>query len=133
MIREQISKLIQDAHDGNESAAKAFAILKEIKDVTESGLKILMDPARIEALEFNKDEVYYGGKWEIRNTATYLELDKDDVFVNLNKSALARKKDLNQAWKAKQEGKFYATDQGEEIPVLPVKTPSKQTLIFKRS
>jgi hypothetical protein len=130
-LREQISQLIQDAHDGNESAAKAYAILKELKDVTESGLKVIMDEALAEAREFNKGDVYYGGLWEVRRTATYLDFSKDEVFTNWNKLASDRKKELNQAWKAKQEGKFYVTDEGEEIPILPVKTPSKETLIYK--
>ena len=131
LLREQISKMIQDAHDGNESAAKAYAMLKEIKDTIESGLKVILDNAMTEAREFNKNEIYYGGIWEIRRTATYLDFSQDEVFVNLNNAASKRKKDLNQAWKAKQDGKFYATDQGEEIPVLPVKTPSSETLVFK--
>lgn len=131
MIREQISQLIQDVMDGNESAAKAYSMLKDIASVTESGTKVILDAALQEAREFNKGEVYYGGVWEVRNTATYLDFSKDDIFTNLNQSALARKKDLNQAWKAKQDGKFFATEDGEEIPVLPVKTPSKETLIYK--
>lgn len=131
LIREQISKLIQSVHDGDESAARAYAFLKQIKSVTESGLKVIQDAAMIESREFNKNEVYYGGVWEVRNTPTYLDFSKDPIYVKLNESTLLRKKDLNQAWKAKQEGKIYATDEGEEIPVLPVKTPAKETLIYK--
>ena len=131
MIRDQISQLIQDVHDGSESACKAYSLLKELQIVIESGLKVIQDPAMQEARDFNKNDVYYGGTWEFRNTGTYLDFSKDEVYVNLNQAASSRKKDLNQAWKAKQEGKFFATDEGEEIPVLPVKTPSKEILIFK--
>lgn len=131
LIKEQVSKLIQEAYDGNESAAMVYSMLKEIKDVAESGLKVILDGALTEAREFNKGDVYFGGVWEIRRTATYLDFTKDDLYTELNNNASARKKDLNQAWEAKQEGKFFATSQGEEIPVLPVKTPSKETLIYK--
>ena len=131
MIREQISQIIQDVHDGNESACKGYAMLKELQSVIESGLKVILDPAMVEARDFNKGDTYFGGTWEYRNSPTYLDFSKDDLYQSLNSAASARKKDLNQAWKAKQDGKFYATDEGEEIPVLPVKTASKETLIFK--
>jgi hypothetical protein len=128
---EKIGIMVQSAIDGEESAAEVYALLKQIVDRATAGLKVIQDGALAEAREFNKNETYYGGVWEVRNTPTYLDFSKDEVFTNLNQSALKRKKDLNQAWKAKQDGKFYATDEGEEIPVLPVKTPSKETLIFK--
>ena len=132
MIREKISQLIQDVHDGNESACKAYALLKDLQVIIDAGLNVIQTAAMQEAREFNKNEVYYGGIWEYRNTPTYLDFSKDEVFVKLSESASKRKKKLNDAWKANKEGQgFFDKETGEEIPILPVKTPSKEILIFK--
>ena len=132
MIRSQISQLIQDAYDGNESAAKAFAELKELKTVIDAGLKVIEDAAKIEAREFNKGEIYYGGSWEFRSSGVTLDFTKDETYTKLNTAALARKKDLNAAWKAHENGKgFFDNESGEELPILPVKIPAKESLIFK--
>ena len=131
MIKQQISQLIQDAHDGNESAAKTYAMLKEIQSVIESGLKVISSGALDEARQFNKGDVYYGGVWEVRNTPVYLDFSKDQIFTSLNSSAQARKKLLNQAYKQQEGQAFFDKESGEEIPILPVKTASKETVIFK--
>ena len=85
-----------------------------------------------QAREFNKEDTYYGGTWQLKSTPTYLDFSKDETYVNLNQSALSRKKDLNQAWKASQTGKgFFDSETGEQMPVLPVKTPAKEIVVFK--
>jgi len=85
-----------------------------------------------EARQFNKGEKYYGGTWEFRSSGVTLDFTKDETYTKLNTAALARKKDLNAAWKAHQSGKgFFDQDSGEEMPILPVKIPAKESLIFK--
>lgn len=131
-VQEQVSIMVQSVIDGNESACEVFAILKNLKVQIESGLKIITDPAMEEAREFNKGENYFGGTWEYRSSPTYLNLDEDETYVSLANDLSVRKKDLNNAWKANQTGKgFFDSGSGEQIPVLSVKTPAKEGLIFK--
>ncbi len=132
LIEEIVSKMIKSVIDGEESACEIYSILKNLKVQIESGLKIITDPAMEEAREFNKGEKYFGGTWEFRSTQTYLNLDEDDTYVLLSNDLSLRKKDLNNAWKANQTGKgFFDSNSGEQIPVLSVKTPAKEGLIFK--
>ena len=133
LVKNQISELVQSVMDGNSSACEAYALLKDLKPLIESGLKVIEDGAMIEAREFDKGEKYFGGVWEFRSTATYLDFSKDEVYTNLNQSALSRKKELNEAFKASQTGKgFFDSETGEEVPILPVKTPAKEILIYKQ-
>ena len=131
-IRKQISQLIQDVMDGNESACQTHSILKELEQTIESGLKVIQGEVMNEARDYEKGEVYHGGTWTFRNTATYLDFSQDNVYTDLNGQASARKKELNAAWKASQSGKgFFDSETGEEVPILPVKTPAKEIIVFK--
>ena len=132
LLKEQVSKMVQDVMDGNESACKVHALLKGVKATIKAGLNVIQGEALNEAREFNKEDTYYGGTWQLKSTPTYLDFSQDETFVSLNKSALSRKKDLNQAWKASQTGKgFFDSETGEEVPILPVKTPAKEIVVFK--
>ena len=131
MIRKQISQLIQDVMDGNESACEAHSILKELEQTIESGLKVIQGEVMNEARDYEKGEIYHGGTWTFRSTATYLDFSQDQIYTDLNQSALARKKVLNNAFKNKEGQAFFVKETGEEIPILPVKTPAKEIIVFK--
>ena len=132
LIRQQISGIIQDVVDGNASACEAHSILKELEQVIKSGITVIQPDVLNEARDFNKGEVYYGGVWEVKGTPTYLDFSKDEMFVNLNKSALSRKAALNNSYKSALKGQTIVDEAtGEQVPVLPVKTPSKEIAIFK--
>ena len=132
-INTQVSSITQAVIDGETSACEAHVLLKELQSLIESGLKVIQPEVLNEAREFNKGEINFGGVWEVRNTATYLDFSQDEMYVSLNDAFSIRKKDLNAAWKAKQNGKgFFDSDTGEEIPILPVKTASKEIVIFKQ-
>ena len=97
-----------------------------------AGLNVIKDGAIDEARDFNKGEKYYGGTWEVRNTPVYLDYSGDVVYTDLSSQASKRKLDLNQAFKMAQDSKtFFDNDSGEEIPIMPVKTPSSQIVVFK--
>ena len=130
-VKEQISIMVQSVIDGEISACEVYSILKNLKVQIDSGLKIITDPAMDEAREFNKGEVYFEGTWEFRSTQTYLYFDDDSIYVDLKNAMSERKKELNESWKANQKGKLYVDSDGEQIPVLSVKTPAKEGLIFK--
>lgn len=133
-MKNQISQLIQDVVDGYESAAKTYIFLKELLELCENGLDEIKDIVLEEAKMFDKGQLYYGGTWQIRYTPTYLHYDQDKIYSELYKKLSSRKKELNQAWKAKHEGKgFFDCDTSEIIPILPVKTPGKEIVIFKKS
>lgn len=131
-MRDQISTMIQSVVDGNASACEVHSILKNLQSVIEIGLKVIQGGVIEEAREFNKGESYFNGTWEIRNTPTYLDFSKDEVFMSLNKAALARKKELNDSYKASVNNKgFFDESTGEQIPVLPIKSPSKEICVYK--
>ena len=124
--------MIQDVMDGNESACEAHSILKELEQTIESGIELIRNDVMNEARDFEKGEAYFGGTWQFRNGTTYLDFTKDDIYTNYASQASERKKELNAAWKAKQSGKgFFDSETGEEVPVLPVKTPAKEIIVFK--
>ena len=131
-LRETVSQMVQDVCDGNESACKAHAILKGVEATIKAGLNVIQSEAIIEAHEFDKGETYYGGTWQLKSTPTYLDFTKDETYQILYDKARSRKADLNAAYKAKQSGKgFFDSETGEEMPILPVKTPAKEIVVFK--
>ena len=126
------NQLIQDVMDGNESACQAHSMLKEIETTLKAGLNVIQGEVMNEARDLTPKDIYFGGVWEFRNTPTFLDFSKDDIYVDLNSKASERKKELNAAWKASQTRKgFFDSNTGEEIPVLPVKTPAKEIIVFK--
>lgn len=130
-IRKQISSAIQEVVDGNESPCKIYAMLKDLETVIKSGLEVIKSGAIDEASTYNKEQMYFGGYWEVRNTGTTLDFLADPEFQSLDAAVKARRALLTTAWKAKQNGNFFATQEGEEIPVVPVKKPGGQTVVFK--
>lgn len=131
-MKEQISSMIQAAIDGESSCCEIHTQLKEIETLVKSGLKLIKSGAVCEAREFDKHERYYGGIWQIRSSATLLHYEDDKEYTGYAELASDRKKLLNNAWKQKNEGKgFFITEEGEDVPVLRVKTPGTESAIFK--
>ena len=106
-MQEQISTMIQAAYDGEASACEVHAELKRIESQVKAGIEILKSAVLDEARSFNKTETYYGGKWQIKTTPPVLDYSEDKLYVELNSSASARKKELTMAWKAFNEGKGF--------------------------
>ena len=130
-LKEKVSVMVQSAIDGEVSACEVYSILKNLKAQIDSGLEVITDEAMNEARDFNKGEVYFNGLWEFRSSQTYLNFTEDSFYTDLSTSLSERKKELNDAWKANQSGKLIVDSEGEQIPVLSVKTPAKEGLIFK--
>ncbi len=131
-MKEQLAKMIQAAIDGKASCCEVHVKLKELETVIESGIKLIKSGAVSESRNFDKGERYFGGTWQIRSSATLLYYEDDQEYRDYSELTSARKKLLNQAWKAKNEGiGFFKSDEGEEIPVLKVKTPGTESAIFK--
>ena len=131
MIQEQISTMVQNAIDGEVSAAEVFATLKAIEAQVKHGIGAVKESAILEAENFNKEEKYYGGKWEIRNGVTTLNFKCDKEFTHLDAALKMRKKDLTNAWKMKQEGKGFFDETGEVVPIVEVKSYGDKVLVFK--
>ena len=131
-MKDQLTKMIQAAVDGESSCCEVHAELKAIETIIKSGIKLIKSGAVDEARDFDKGERYYGGTWQIRSSATLLHYEDDQEYNDLNEKASARKKLLNAAWKHKNEGKgFFVNKDGELTPVLKVKTPGTESAIFK--
>ena len=132
LLKEQVSKMIQSVMDGNESACQAHALLKGVEATIKAGLNVIQGEAINEAHTFDKGEIYYGGTWQLKSTPVYLDFSKDETYQNLFDKARDRKADLNAAYKAKLSGKgFFDSETGEQTPILPVKTPAKEIVVFK--
>ena len=131
-MKDQLTKMIQAAVDGEASCCEVHAELKAIETIIKSGIKLIKSGAVDEAREFDKGERYYGGIWQIRSSATLLHYEDDEPYKEYSELASNRKKLLNSAWKQKNEGLgFFVSEDGEEIPVLKVKTPGTESAIFK--
>jgi hypothetical protein len=58
--------------------------------------------------------------------------EDDQEYTDFAELASNRKKLLNNAWKHQNEGKgFFITQEGEQVPVLRVKTSGTESAIFK--
>ena len=130
-LKEKVSTMVQSVIDGESSACEVYSILKNLKAQIDAGLKVITDEAMNEARDFNKGEIYFNGLWEFRSSQTYLNYNEDTTYAYLTGDLSLRKKDLNDAWKANQNGKIIVDSDGEQVPVLSVKTPAKEGLIFK--
>ncbi len=130
-MKEQLSTMIQAAIDGEVSCCEVHTQLKEIETLVKSGLKLIKSGAVAEARDFDKEERYFGGTWQIRSSATILHYEDDKEYSDYSKFASIRKKLLNEAWKKKNQGIGFFDEDGEEIPVLRVKTPGTESAIFK--
>ncbi|MEE9573615.1 MAG: hypothetical protein V3W20_11245 [Candidatus Neomarinimicrobiota bacterium] len=124
--------MIEAAVNGDVSCCEVHADLKQFETIIKAGLKVIKDGAVSEAREFDKGDRYYGGTWQIRASATLLQYDDDQTYKDFAAHASERKKLLNAAWKHKNEGHgFFVTEDGEEMPILKVKTPSSEAAIWK--
>ena len=112
-MKNQLTKMIQAAVDGEASCCEVHAELKAIETIIKSGIKLIKSGAVEEAREFDKGERYYGGVWQIRSSATLLHYEDDEPYKEYSALASDRKKLLNSAWKAKNEGIGFFSEDGE--------------------
>ena len=128
---EIISKAVQSVIDGEESACKIYALLKNLSVQIASGLKVIQSPVMEEAREFNKDEKYFGGAWSFSSTGNTLNYSDDPIFNELKEKLADRQEDLKNAFTANQKGLgFHDGDSGELIPVVSIKKVSVETIKF---
>ena len=130
LLKETVSKMIQDAYDGNESACKVYALLKDLSTQITSGLKVIQDPAMEEAREFNKGEPYFGGMWSFSSTGNTLNYSDDPIFNELKEKLADRQEDLKNAFTANQKGLGFHDNSGELIPVVGIKKVSVETIKY---
>jgi hypothetical protein len=105
---------------------QAMALEKLAKEV-KSRVK---DFATDEASNYNKvDSVFNGAKFSVSQSPTSLHYNSDDEYRRLENELKARKEKLKEAFDMKQKGNVLIDKvTGEEIPVVPIKKFSEQTI-----
>ncbi len=128
MIEEIKNKI----ETGDISFSEAFSLIYlEIKNLEKFKEEIYSD-ATEEVREFNKDEKYYGFKWEVRRGKVTYDFEKDEEYKDLNDKVKSRRKDLTQACKMAENNKvFFDGGSGEQIEAVPIKSVSKDVITFK--
>jgi len=124
--------LLEQYESGELSAPEAFIeasqMIKLYSDIKDKIYEKAVEVAR----EFNKDEQYYGMNWEIRGGKTTYDFEKSETFRNANSELKKVKADLTAATKAKESGKgFFDQESGDVMETVPIKSVSRDVLIFK--
>jgi len=118
--------------NGDITFSEAFSLIYlEIKSLEKFKEEIYSD-ATEEVREFNKNEKYHGFKWEVRRGKVTYDFEKDEEYNALNDKVKSRRKDLTIACKMAEFNKvFFDGDTGAQIDAVPIKSVSKDVIIFK--
>ncbi len=128
---EIISKAVKSVIDGEESACEVYAMLKNLSVQIASGLELIKDEAMTEAMEFNKDEKYFGGMWSFSSTGNTLNYEDDPIFKELKHLVSDRQLILKNAFIANNKGCLTIDQEtGEEIIIVSIKKVSQETIKF---
>jgi hypothetical protein len=128
---ETLEQLLQDVKNGNESALKAYAILKK----TEDSIKTMIDEVKEQALQeaaqhSEKTFSDHGYIFEKRNGSARYSFKHIEEWNNLKEEIKQLETRSKQAYSSYQKGMLSATTDGEEIE-LPVVTFTSDVLIVK--
>lgn len=127
-IEENINHVTQAIQDGWIDALKAHLYFKAVKKLAESVEKNTLSDAITEADKYGSDNQLYGAEFNIQGTSETLDYEQDEEYRQLNEALKRRKQLLNDAYKASRAGVAMVDDSGEQLPVVPVKKPSGQTI-----
>jgi len=130
MHLDSIKQLVQDVIDGNESALKAFAIIKKQSKQIDVCLKAVEKVALEEAQTYEKNFELHGFEFEQRNGSRRFDF-KGIAEWTAKKAELSAIEDRARAAYSAYEQKLNTADQDGEVVELPVVTYSKASLIVK--
>lgn len=129
--RDTLSQLVQDVEDGNESALKAFAILKKQADF----IKQCID--QIEPIAFDEAERYgektfedHGYKFEIRKGGAMWSFKNCPNWVQKKEELQNVEKMLKAAAESHEFG-TTSVDENGEVLTLPEKSYRKDSIVVK--
>lgn len=127
------SQLVQDVLDGNESALKAFTVLKEAKDHLDKCLEEIKDGAMEEANSFGEKRFSKDGyEFEIRKGGTYYDFKPCKSWAAKNEELKQLEEYLKQAAKSTMIGQT-PVDKFGEIIELPTVLERADSLIIKKA
>ena len=128
---EQLELLLKDVENGNESALKAYAILKKAED----SIKKMIDTVKEQALEEASNHAEktfsdHGFIFERRNGSARYSFKHIEEWNNLKEEIKQLETRSKTAYSNYNKGMMTATIDGEEIE-LPVVTYTSDVLIVK--
>lgn len=124
-FQHQVHTIVAAVKEGEIDPLKAYASFKGIGNTVKDATPELEKEAMIEADKYGKTFQLNGVEFAFRNGSQTLDYGKDPVWVELKEKLDARQELLKVAFK--QKGVFY-DDEGIEIPKVPVKTFTKDSL-----
>lgn len=131
MTLEELDQIIQDVKNGNESALKAYAVLKKAEDSIKTMIEEVKEQALSEAAQHpEKTFSDHGYIFERRNGSARYSFKHIEQWNNLKEEIKQLETRSKTAYSNYNKGMMTATTDGEEIE-LPVVTYSSDVLIVK--
>jgi len=132
MNLEQFTQLVQDVHDGNESALKAYAIINDSIKLLTSCKKEIEEAAKKEGSTYGaKTFNEYGYVFEMRNGGRVWDFKHLDEWQQANVKKKAIEEKYKTAFNAKANGFSGLNEETGEIIELPKVSYKSDSLIVK--
>lgn len=124
-----------DIESGNGKALNAYIQAKALDELSKKIIDRIKNLAINEAENYSKSEsTLNGASFTLSSSPVNLDFEADNEYRQLNEALKKRRAELTDAHKANIKGQIIVNENGEAIPVVPVKKES-ETIIkisFKR-
>lgn len=130
--QDELALLVQQTEDGDCSALRSYAKLKELAELTSDAIKQIEPLALAEAETYGaKSFEAHGIRFELRNGATRYSYKGITEIDTLEAELKEAKEKYKQAFIARMKNLTAVTEDGE-ILQMPTVTYSKDSLIVKK-
>lgn len=127
-----ISQLVQDVHDGNESPLKAYGIIKEVQKYVETCVKEIESSALNEAQRWDEKQFDTDGfHFEKRNGSARYDFSGIEEYNRVKDNLKQLEEKYKVAFRSWQKGITPVDDETGEVIPQPKVTYSKDVLIVK--
>lgn len=127
-LNNNIQAITEGIENGEIDALQAHLYFKAVQNVAKQVVDNTLSDAIAEADNYGKDNKKFGAEFSIKNSPDTLDYEQDEEYKRLNEQLKERKKLLNDAHKASQDGRSIIDESGEVVPVVPVKKHGGQTI-----
>jgi hypothetical protein len=118
-----------DIETGLGKALNAYIQAKALDELSKKIIDRIKSLAIDEAENYSKAEsTLNGASFTLSSTPVNLDFEADDEYRQLNEALKKRRAELTDAYKGSLKGQVIVNDQGEAVPVVPVKKESETTI-----
>lgn len=127
-FNDQMHLIVASVKEGLFDPLRVYASINGIKKSIEDVKPELEKHAMEEADKFGKSFSKAGVEFSIRNGSQTLDYEADEVYKERKESLKAREEMLKMAFKSKET---FFDGEGVEVPKVPVKSFTKDSLVVK--